>query len=95
MDLDSMPQADTEEEMNGILAPRKKKSSSAAKKDGTDVVFNELRGAVSGADGPADLQMIKKENWSVWESLPRAWRELIDAEFDDKMAEFEQMEPAE
>lgn len=95
MDLDSMPQAEFEDEQNDLLAPRKKKSSSAAKKDGTDVVFNELRGAISGADGPADLQRIKQQNWSVWESLPRAWRQLIDAEFDDRMAEFEQMEPAE
>lgn len=95
MDLDSMPQAEYEDDQNDLLAPRKKKSSSAAKKDGTTVVFNELRGAVSGADGPADLRLIKQQNWTVWESLPRAWRELIDAEFDDRMAEFEQMEAAE
>lgn len=94
MDLDSMPQADSEEEMNDILAPRKKKSSSAAKKDGTDVVFNELRGAISGADGPADLQLIKRNNWSVWQQMPERWRQILDAEFDDRMAEFEQMEAA-
>lgn len=94
MDLDSMPQADTEEELNDILAPRKKKSSSAAKKDGTDVVFNELRGAISGADGPADLHMIKTNSWSVWQQMPERWRQILDAEFDDRMAEFEQMEPA-
>lgn len=93
MDLDSMPQADNEEDQHDLLAPRKRKSSAAAKRDGTDVVFNELRGAVSGADGPADLELIKRNNWQTWESLPPAWRKILDAEFEDKMAEFES-EPA-
>lgn len=93
MDLDSMPQAETEEDQNDLLAPRKRKSSAAAKRDGTDVVFNELRGAVSGADGPADLELIKRNSWQTWESLPPAWRKILDAEFEDKMAEFES-EPA-
>lgn len=88
VDLDSMPQADTEEDQNDLLAPRKRKSSAAAKRDGTDVAFNELRGAISGADGPADLALIKRNNWSVWDTLPPAWRKIVDAEFEDKMAEF-------
>lgn len=88
MDLDSMPQADNEEDQHDLLAPRKRKSSAAAKRDGTDVAFNELRGAISGADGPADLALIKRNNWSVWDTLPPAWRKIIDAEFEDKMAEF-------
>lgn len=93
VDLDSMPQAESEEDQHDLLAPRKRKSSAAAKRDGTDVVFNELRGAVSGADGPADLELIKRNNWQTWESLPPAWRKILDAEFEDKMAEFES-EPA-
>ena len=93
MDLDSMPQAESEEDRSDLMAPRKRKSSAAAKRDGTDVVFNELRGAVSGADGPADLELIKRNNWQTWESLPPAWRKILDAEFEDKMAEFES-EPA-
>ena len=88
MDLDSMPQADNEEDQNDLLAPRKRKSSAAAKRDGTDVAFNELRGAISGADGPADLALIKRNNWSMWDTLPPAWRKIVDAEFEDKMAEF-------
>ncbi len=88
MDLDSMPQADNEEDQHDLLAPRKRKSSAAAKRDGTDVAFNELRGAISGADGPADLALIKRNNWSMWDTLPPAWRKIVDAEFEDKMAEF-------
>jgi hypothetical protein len=89
MDLDAMPQAEFEEDQNDLLAPRKRKSSSAAKKDGTDVVLNELRGAISGADGPADLHLIKRNNWSTWQALPSRWLQILDAEFEDKLAEFE------
>jgi len=89
MDLDSMPQAETEEDQNDLLAPRKRKSSSAAKKDGTDVVFNELRGAISGADGPADLAMIRRNNNNVWEQMPPRWRQILDAEYEDRMADFD------
>jgi len=89
MDLDSMPQAETEEDQNDLLAPRKRKSSSAAKKDGTDVVFNELRGAISGADGPADLALIRRNNNNVWEQMPPRWRQILDAEYEDRMADFD------
>jgi hypothetical protein len=87
-DLDSMPQADTEEEQADMARPRKAKSSSSAKKDGTDVVFNELRGAISGAEGPADLANIKRQSFATWESMPARWKQILDEEFEDKMAEF-------
>jgi hypothetical protein len=89
MDLDSMPQAETEEEQNDLLAPRKRKSSSAAKKDGTTDIFNDIRGAISGADGPADLHLIKKQHWSVWQAMPTRWLQILDAEFEDKLLEFD------
>jgi hypothetical protein len=89
MDLDSMPQADTEEDQNDLLAPRKRKSSSAAKRDGTTDIFNDIRGAISGADGPADLHLIKKQHWSVWQAMPTRWLQILDAEFEDKLAEFD------
>ena len=64
-----------------------RKSSYKAKQDGTDVPFNELRGAISGADGPADLQRIRQENDALWSTLPHAWAQLVQAEYDDRMAE--------
>lgn len=94
MDLDSMPQADTEEDQNDLLGPRKRKSSSAAKKDGTDVAFNELRGAISGADGPADLELMVRNHWSFIEALPARWKQIVDAEIEDKRHEFEQEDGA-
>jgi hypothetical protein len=89
MDLDSMPQAEFEEDQNDLLVPRKRKSSSAAKKDGTTDIFNDIRGAISGADGPADLHLIKKQHWSVWQAMPTRWLQILDAEFEDKLAEFD------
>jgi hypothetical protein len=89
MDLDSMPQAEFEEDQNDLLAPRKRKSSSAAKKDGTTDIFNDIRGAISSADGPADLHLIKKQHWSVWQAMPTRWLQILDAEFEDKLAEFD------
>ena len=89
MDLDGMPQAETEEDQSDLLAPRKRKSSAAAKKDGTTDAFNELRGAISSADGPADLQLIQRNHYSLIEALPSAWRKIIDAEIEDKFSEFD------
>jgi hypothetical protein len=88
-DLDSMPQADSEEEQAELTAPRKAKSSYRAKKDGTDTVFNELRGAISGADGPADLANIKRQAFATWQAMPDRWRQILDEEFEDRMKEFE------
>ena len=95
MDLDSMPQAESEEDQNDLLAPRKRKSSSQSKKDGDDVAFNELRGAISGADGPADLSLIQRNHWAFIQALPARWRQIVDAEFEDKFAEFNQQDAAE
>ena len=95
MDLDAMPQADNDEDQAALIAPRKKKSSAAAKRDGDDVVWNELRGAISGADGPADLARIKTDNIAVWETMPPRWKEILDNEYDDKMSEFGVQDAAE
>lgn len=92
MDLDSMPQAETEEDQNDLLGPRKRKSSSQSKKDGDAVAYNELRGAISGADGPADLELTVRNHWAFIEALPSRWRQIVDAEIEDKRAEFESAE---
>ncbi len=89
MDLDSMPQADTEDDQHDILAPRKRKSSAQAKRDGDPAAYNELRGAISGADGPADLEMIVRNHWQFIQALPTRWRQIVDAEIEDKRAEWD------
>ncbi len=89
VDLDSMPQAETEEDQTDLLAPRKKKSSASAKRDGTADVFNELRGAISSANSVTQLQLIKSAHYGTWQAMPSRWLEILDAEYDDKVAELE------
>jgi hypothetical protein len=95
MDLDSMPQADNEDDQVDAASPKKRRSSYRAKKDGDDAAYNELRGAISGADGPADLAQIVKEHWPFMQTLPARWKVIVDDEISDKYAEFETSDAAE
>ena len=65
----------------------RRKSSSQAKKDGDDVAFNELRGAISGADTVDDLDSIVAKNADFLNELPHGWARIIQAEIDDKRQE--------
>jgi hypothetical protein len=64
-----------------------RKSSSQAKKDGDDVAFNELRGAISGADTLDDLDAIAAKNADLLNSLPHGWARIISTELNDKRGE--------
>lgn len=88
------------EEMQDVAEPRqsndlmpaaphsnRRKSSSQAKRDGDDVGFNELRGAISGADTLEDLATILEANADAMDTLPVAWAKIIQAEIDDRRAE--------
>lgn len=89
MDLDSMPQAETEEgqaALNGNGG--KRKSSSAAKKDGTDKVFNDLVKAIKDAPNVEILQQIPELYCNEIATLPRQWNELYEQHYEDRMAEF-------
>jgi len=87
MDLDSMPQADSEDDQVALYRRGPRKSSSQSKKDGDDVPFNELRGAISGADGPAELAKLRTDHWTFWNALPPRWRQIVDDEYADRMQE--------
>lgn len=65
----------------------KRMSSSQAKRDGHDVAYNELRGAISGADTIDDLNTIRAANAEAWTTLPYAWAQLLEAEYQDKVQE--------
>ncbi len=88
VDLDSMPQSDTEEGMVALSAPAKRKSSSSAKKDGTDKVFNEIRRDIATANGADHLRYLREHHAEAWNEAPRAWAEMLDNEYDDKMQSF-------
>lgn len=95
MDLDSMPQGDTEDDQAALAAPPKRKSSAAAKRDGDNAAMNEIRGAISGADGPADLMRIWTSNVAFVNALPTRWAEIVKQEYEDKLADFTSAEDAE
>jgi hypothetical protein len=89
MDLDSMPQAETEEgqaALNGNGG--KRKSSAAAKRDGTDKVFNDLVKAIKDAPNAEVLQQIPELYVDEIATLPRQWNDLYEQHYEDRMAEF-------
>lgn len=85
MDLDGMPQADDEETQLALAGNgAKRKSSSSAKKDGTDKLFNELRSAIQSATGQrARLIEIRQAFAAQWSALPERWSSLLDDEYED------------
>jgi hypothetical protein len=95
MDLDSMPQAETEEAQADASRPVKRKSSHAAKKDGTVEVFNEIRARLDSAISVQDCRDIRREFSNEWSAMPSAWLEILDHTYEDKLEALgAQMEPA-
>ena len=86
MDLDGLAQAETEEDqvaLNG--APKKRKSSSAAKKDGTTELFNDIKQKMEQAPNAEYLQQIKTLYVAEIGELPERWAALINDTYDDRM----------
>lgn len=95
MDLDSMPQGDTEEDQAALSSTGKRKSSSASKKDGTDIVFNEINRHIQGAGDAEGLRYIRTSYAKEWSTMPARWLDLLDQAYDDRMQEFGELAPAE
>lgn len=89
IDLDSYAQADTEEGMVKLAAPRKPKSSAAAKRDGTDKTFNEIIEAINGALDPEMLKHLREETYAEdWKTLPERWHQMVEDAYELKMDSF-------
>ena len=75
------------------LAPTEAKrlSSAQAKREGYDVQLNEMRGAVSSANSVDALTAMKLERAMLWDTLPYAWAQLLEAEYQDKLAELQEI----
>lgn len=88
MDLDSVAQGDTEEDMAALNSRAKRKSSAEGKRDGSVKRFNEIRALIAAADGPADLHAVRSTHVEIWETLPRAWAETLSEEYVVRMQDF-------
>jgi hypothetical protein len=64
-------------------------SSAKAKREGVDIAMNELRGAISGADTLEQLEDIRNANAEFWTHAPYSWVQIVQAEFDDRVLEFQ------
>jgi len=94
MDLDAMPQAETEEGQLALTGQGgKRKSSSAAKKDGTSEVYNEIIKQVRGAHSVEMLGQIPDLFADEIGTLPSKWAQLYEDEYQDKMQELRGVMP--
>lgn len=78
----------------------KRKSSSAAKKDGTTERFDLLVKKIREATGQREaLEQIKAEHKDEWDTLPKRWHEIVEQEYEDAISscrdEVEHVEAAE
>jgi hypothetical protein len=95
MDLDSMPQGDTEEDQIALNGNGKKRKSSAeGKRDGSVKRFNEIRAAIQNAASIDHMRQIKTLYAEDWEALPRAWADTLGEDYEVKMTEMEAQEAA-
>lgn len=89
MDLDAMPQAETEEAQEALVGNgKKRKSSSGAKKDGTDKVFNEIQRDIESATNADHLRHVREVYADTWSEMPTKWEELLEHAYEDKMLSF-------
>lgn len=89
MDLDAMPQSESEEGQVALSAtPKKRQSSYAAKKDGkTPELFNEIARHIEGAGDVAALQFVHETYASEWAILPARWDALLSESYETRMVE--------
>lgn len=71
---------------NGF-SDKKRKSSSAAKKDGTDRLFNEIKLEFETAISVDHLQHLKETRWPEVETMPVRWYGLLEDAYSDRFDE--------
>jgi hypothetical protein len=92
MDLDAMPQGDTEEDQVSLSTGNgsKRKSSAEGKRDGSVKRFNEIRAAINSAANIDIVKQIRTLFAEEWATLPRAWADTLDEEYEMKMSGFQE-----
>ena len=95
MDLDSMPQADNEDDQVALVGGKKRKSSAEGKRDGSVKTFNELRAAIAESINPEMLRHVRTSNAEEWASMPERWAATLDEDYEVRMSSFGAVQAAE
>lgn len=88
MDLDSMPQADNEEDQLALNGGKKRKSSAEGKRDGSVKEFNRLRGEIASAINTEMLSHIREfysGDEGAWNGMPPAWASTLEEDYEVRM----------
>lgn len=73
-----------ETEIEDIKAEPKRKSSAAAKRDGTDEVFNEIRSHIAHAANTETLEQLRDAYAQELADMPVRWAIILSQEFEGK-----------
>lgn len=90
--------AEETQEIDGgaLVEAPKRKSSSAAKKDGTAELFEAIKAKVREATGQREVLLaIKAEHQADWDAMPARWVEILDNELEDALLSCRDVEAAE
>lgn len=88
LDLDTMPEADNEEDQIALNANgrKKRKSSAAAKRDGTTEKFNALMAKMQKAETLDELLQLRTDYATDWAEAPQRWEQLLEDEYETAQA---------
>lgn len=77
-----------QEELDGgelTVVPIERKTSAAAKRDGTNETFNKIMAAIEAAPEASDLLRLRTDEAETWSSLPSRWATLANEAFFYRM----------
>lgn len=75
------------EEMQDVIDITPRKSSAAAKRDGTTEVFNDIRAAIMAAETTEDLDLVIAKYQTTIDELPMRWHEMVQDDHAVRAAE--------
>jgi len=85
MDLDSMPQADTEEDRAEASSPKARKSAHSQRKEpGAVELHRKILAAIQSADTPDALREIRATYKDVIDTMPRQWADLVEQDIETR-----------
>lgn len=80
-----------QEELEGgelTVVPIERKSSAAAKRDGTKDTFDALMKAIEAAPEASDLMALRQEHAEMWAQMPSRWASMLNESFFYRMKDF-------